>query len=55
MEQIKIKIYVYGSLPFSVNWNKIRKWSSTIFQIIDITTAFDNKNIFTDKPNEKID
>ena len=36
MELLKIKIYMYGPLPFSLNLCKIKNWKSSIFRIIDI-------------------
>lgn len=51
----KVKIFVYGNLPFSLNLNKIKKWKSTIFEVTDIKTINDEERIFTNSSQATID
>lgn len=55
MRLLKIKIYVYGPLPFSLNLDKLKKWKSSIFQVTDIQTINEEDRIYTDKPQINID
>lgn len=48
MELLKIKIYMYGPLPFSLNIHKIKNWKSSFFRIIDIQTINKKERIYTD-------
>lgn len=36
MKKIKIKINIYGCLPFSIDLNKIKKFKSSVFEVIGI-------------------
>lgn len=55
MIKLKIKIYIYGPLPFSLNISKIKKWHSSIFIIDEVLTINNEKRIYPKDPTKQID
>lgn len=46
MKQLKIKIFLFGTMPFEINLDKIRRWRSSLFKVDDIKTIKDEERIF---------
>lgn len=55
MNKLKIKIYIYGPLPFFLNISKIKRWHSSIFVIKDVLTINNEKRIYIKDPTKQID
>lgn len=46
MEPLKIKIFLFGTMPFEINLERIKKWHSSLFKIDEIKTIKDEERIF---------
>ena len=54
MKRLKIKIFIYGMLPFEINLSKIKKWRSVIFDVIDIQCIKCDQRIYTNDSSKPI-